>query len=390
MARGLTSQAERFLRRLEDSLVSLPASQREDIVRQYRERLSLHAVYGFQSLRAAIEELGSVEDVAKAHLAAAAERESSRISSCTALVLMPEHRNLPAISSFIPWPTTRQDLRATFAASREDLIPIAGAVFAGVTGLTILSSYAGLVQDRLLGAIAGGLLLPVFLSVCLVAALRAMLAREGSVWTLDRGLLIMAGLAAGAGVTGIAAGAILPIVIAAFEADAFLAPWLAAASAGLLAGAAAWASVPSLPWLVALATDREAFSHGQSRSRMARRRRAWVAASAASLLPLLALHLVLREAPLFFPVFGGPHLALAGLDGIVLAALLLRGSALLAVAFRWTAGEAIPEPLPFTLRKPASDQVRFARRRMERLAESDSPIGKRARFGPAPPLARGG
>lgn len=390
MSRGLTSQAERFLRRLDDSLFALPASQRESIVGQYRERLASHAVHGFQSLRAALQELGSVEEVAKAHLAAAASAEASQISSCKALVLMPEHRNLPAISTFIPWPTTRRDLRATFAASREDLIPIAGTVFAGVTGLSILSTHAGLEQDRLLGALAGGLLLPVLLSVCLAAALRAMLSREGSVWRLDRGLLIMAGVAAGVGMIGTAAGALLALMAGALGASGSVEPWLAAVLGGLLAAAALWASVPSLPWLVALAADRKAFSHGESRSRMRRRRRAWVAASAATLLPLLALHLVLREAALFFPVFGGAHLALGGLDGIVLAALVLRGSALLVVAFRWTAGEAIPEPLPFTLRKPASNQVRIARRRMECVAEADSPIGKRVRFGGAPPLARGG
>jgi hypothetical protein len=383
-------QAERFLRRLDKALIALPASRRESVVAEYRQRLTSHAAYGFGSLRAALNELGSAEEVAKTHLAEGAVAETFEISSCRALVPMPEHRNLPVLSTFVPWRTVRGDLQATFAASREELIPVGGAVFACATGVAILSTHAGLSGDRALGAAVDGLLLPVLLSICLAAALRAMLTREGPVWTIDRGLATLAGIGAGLGVAAVATSAAISAVTEASSLDGWTSAGLVPAVIGALTVAMAWIAVPSLPWVVGLVTDQRAFSHSQGRARMLRRRRAWAAAVAATLMPLLILHVLLRAAPLFFPIFGGPHIALAGLDGIVVAGMVLSGSAFLSVAFRWTAGETIPDPVPFTLRKASSDEVQVARRRMERLAEMESTVVKPVRFGGAPPLAGGG
>lgn len=364
----LTEQAERFLRRLHNALVSLPSLEKETIVGHYRERLRSKARYGFEAIRAAVEEFGDPEEIARPHLAASHASES--LSSCRSLVPMPPHRNLPAISSSIPWPlsTILRDVRATWAAAREEIFSAIGAAYVGVVLLDVISFYYSF-EPSSAGALVFTFIASVLLiSACLTALFRGTLTEATPPWRADISLVRTTGIigafcvAALLGREGLLAG------IRTIDPATAALPSASALSGLLITALLAVPFILVLPGLAAVASDRSEMPLQKIRRRLRRRQLPLTLVTAAATTPAVLAHFAVQGFAPFVQNFG-VRIALAGIDAASLAGALLMVAILGTIGLRWAAGDPSPEPLPFSTRQPSADEVEAARIRLQHAHE---------------------
>lgn len=370
MTDQLIDHAERFLRRLEKFLLPVPAIRRDAILLHYRTRLALHSRRGFQAVRDAVNEFGDAEEIAAHYLAAERESPTPQLSACTAIVPMPAHRNLPALLGQISTSPRElfEDIKATLSATRDDLFAVCGVMLATFVGLSSLASYHTLAGGGLEEKAWDVLFAALVISVTMTALFRAALKRTDLVWEI--GLPLVKVFTA---VTAAAAASALLAVFIAFPFRAILgslgAGPLLLAKAGAFPEAVATvlivgASLRLSPWVAASAIGREDLGLRSCWQRSWRRRSSMIKGWAVYVLPLFVLHTALRSVALADPEFGGFQLAIAAADAVLITFMLLSGGMLTCMAYRWTVGEAIPEPLPFAAATPPTSQVRAARERM--------------------------
>jgi hypothetical protein len=370
MADQLIDLAERFLRRLEKSLLPLPALIRESILLHYRERLAIHSRRGFQATREALGELGDPEAIAARHLAAERESPTPDPSASRAIVPMPAHRNLPAILGQIASSPGEllADIRASIAATRHDLVAICGVMLATFTGLGSLASYHALDGGGFEEAMWDCLFAALVVSVTMTALFRAALKRTDLVWEIGQPLLTV--FAATVAIVFASAGAgfllFLPLspILGALGAGPSAIRAAGAATDALATVAVVGLSLRALPWVAAKAIGRGDLGLKSVWQRGWRRRASLLKGWALFVLPLFALHTLLGNAALAVPNFGGFQLAISGLDAIVITLMMLMGGMLTCIGYRWAVGEAIPEPLPFAAGIPPAAHVRAARERL--------------------------
>lgn len=376
MADQLIDLAERFLRRLEKSLLPIPAIQRDAILLHYRNHLSTHSRLGYEALREAVKELGSAEDVAARHLEAERASPTPELSASRAIVPMPSHGNLPALPGQIPCSVKSllAVIQSSLAATRKDLFAICGVMLAMFTGYySIVSSHALVGADfptRAWDLLFGILVV----SVTMTALLRAALRRSDLVWEIGQPLVIATSAVAAIAATATALSYLIfpPIALVL---DSVEAPRLAAFAGEVTADAVAMilvigASLHLLPWVASRVIGRDDLSLRTCLQRTWRRRNSTIKGWAIFVLPFFAAHSVLRAVAITDPVFGGFQLAIAGVDAIVTTIMMLMAGMMICVAYRWVVGEAIPDPLPFAPGVPTEAQVRAARQRLEILQDT--------------------
>jgi hypothetical protein len=376
MADQLIDLAERFLRRLEKSLLPIPAIQRDAILLHYRNHLSTHSRLGYETLREAVKELGSAEDVAAQYLEAHRASPTPELSASRAIVPMPGHGNLPALPGQIPCSAASllDAIQASLAAARKDLFAICGVMLAMFTGLSAIVSSHALVgadlQSRAWDLLFGILVV----SVTMTALLRAALRRTDLVWEIGQPLVIATSTVAAIAVTATALSFLI------FPSVALVLDWVEASPTAAFVGEVAadvigmilvvGASLHLLPWVASRAIGRDDVSLRTCLQRTWRRRNSMIKGWAIFVLPFFAAHSVLRAVGIADPVFGGFQLAIAGVDAIATTIMMLMAGMLICIAYRWVIGEAIPEPLPFAPGVPTESQVRAARQRLDILRDA--------------------
>lgn len=384
MADQLIDLAERFLRRLEKSLLPVPAVRRDAILRHYRDRLSDHSRLGYEALREAVKELGSAEEVAARYLEAERASPTPELSASRAIVPMPGHRNLPALLGQIDCSarSLMADIRASLAATRKDLFVICGVMLAMFAGLNTLVAYHALAGAGFEARAWDGVFGVLVVSVTMTALLRAALRRTDLVWEIGRPLIVAA-----AAVGAIAAASAALSFLILLPLGSLLEPRPAALIAEAAADAVALilvvgASLRLLPWVASRAIGRDDLSLATCLQRGRRRRNAMIKGWAIFVLPLFAVHSALGAVAVADPVFGPFQLAVGGVGAVVAMLMMLMAGMLVAIAYRWVVGEAIPEPLPFAPGVPPEAQVRAARHRLDMMRDS-------TRFKPAAPVFGG-
>jgi hypothetical protein len=380
----LTEQAERFLRRLHNALASLPSQEKDAIVSHYRERLSAKARYGFEAIRAAVDEFGDPEEIARPHVAAWHAVES--LSDCRSLVLMPAHRNLPAISSSIPWPlsTMLRDVQATWAAAREEIFSGIGAAYVGVVLLDVISFYYSF-EPLSAGALVFTFIAPVLLiSACLTALFRATLTETTPAWRADISLARSTGIIAAFGLASLVGrGGLLAAVKTIDPATATL-PATSALCGLLTTALLALTFILLLPGVAAVAANRSDLPLQRIRMRLRRRQLPLTLVTAAAATPSILAHFAVQGFAPSVQNFGF-RIALAGVDAASVAGGLLALAVFGAIGLRWAAGDPSPTPLPFSTRQPSAGEVEAARMRLQHAHER-ARCGAHVPFGGARPF----
>jgi hypothetical protein len=371
MTDQLIDLAERFLRRLEKSLLPIPAFRRDAILLHYRNRLSTHSRLGYEALREAVKELGSAEEIAARYLEAERASPTPDLSASRAIIPMPGHRNLPALLGQLSCSprSLLEDIKASLAATRKDLFAICGVMLAMFVGLSTLASYHALVgsdfESRAWDLVFGVLVV----SVTMTALLRAALRRTDLVWEIGQPLITVTAIVATIAVTSAALSFLISLPVASLlemvevrPAANFVADVTFDAIAMLLV---VGASLRLMPWAASRAIGRDDLSVRTCLQRTWRHRNSMIKGWAVFVLPLFVVHTALRATAMADPAFGGFQLAMGGVDAIVSTVMMLMAGMLLCIAYRWVAGEAIPEPLPFAPGVPTESQVRAARARLD-------------------------
>jgi hypothetical protein len=194
------------------------------------------------------------------------------------------------------------------------------------------------------------------------AAYRLALSRTEKPWALDRGFAAFAG--------GLLAGTLVSVSLAV----------LAGRAAGSIGGetigrgvalvvilAASVALLRIQPWLAALAARRPGFSLAASWRGTRRRMRAIASAWAVLILPLYFVHALLNLLAVRVLPFGPGDLALAAVDSIDCALILVGAAMLNAAVYRWIVGEPVPAPSPFATEAAGSELIEAAGARLDRL-----------------------
>lgn len=369
MNSNLSATAESFLRRLDKALWALPSEEREAVLLELRGHLEERAMQGPASLRAALADMGSPDEVAAEFLLVAPPSPVIEMSASRALIpKVIEQSTLPA--AYMPHvPRLRLgeimlDVRAAYRASGDSLWSI-GAVLIAMLTATDFLGFVRVIQPNAAPHFAV-FLIPrtIMILVCVMAAHRAILLRSYGIWDIDRAALRFAGAA-------------LPVILilqAAFfglfaEADHLQDGfrWAAYLVAFLAAGAVL---VRCLPWLAALAIERDDIDLRSCWQETRGKGVAIVVAWGALVVPLIFVHLLLLWLGATIRPLTELQLVIAVVDAIICALLYIAACLLNATVFRWVAREPIPEPLPFSLHEPTGEQILAAREHLMREMEA--------------------
>jgi hypothetical protein len=352
MARA--DRAAAWLSALEAELWHLASDEREAVLAELRGHLAARAEAG--ALEEALAALGD-----PAALAAAYDFAGPRHGTIAALPGEFTHGESKSVRGLL------RDVRATLRASRNGL-PLVGALL--VTSLTA-TDFLLWTASRLpwvgIDVAPPMALRIVAVLLALSAAYRLALSRTERPWSMDRGFFAFAGA------LGLATVATVAAALAVGRTAGALAHGLAAADAIRRGAGLAMLALASMallrvqPWLAALASRREGFGLGAAwrgtRGRMATIAGAW----AMLVLPLYLLHAFLNLLAMRVLPFGAGLLALAALDAIACAGIVVGAVMLNAAVLRWIAGEPVPAPSPFSTDRPEPELVDAARARLAQL-----------------------
>jgi len=263
-----------------------------------------------------------------------------------------------------------RDTRATLRASRNGLM-LVGALLVTILTATdfLLWTASRLPSVGIAVAPVTAIRIATLLSA-LSATYRLALSPVERPWSVDRTFFKFVGALA------IATALVVATALAVGWTAASLAHGPAGDAIRRAAGLAALAlgSIALLrvqPWLAALASRRQGFSLAAAwrgtRGRMATIVGSW----AVLVLPLYLLHVLVNLLALrILPFDAGGMLALAGLDALACALILVTAAMLNAAVLRWILGEPVPAPSPFATEKPAPELVDAARTRLDRLLQA--------------------
>jgi len=358
MNQPLPAPAEAWLRALAHELWPLASDERTSVIVELRGHLAARVEAG--ALDACLAELGPAKAFAAAY---------DLPGACAgAIAQVP-----PGIGGGAPRKTVRtllRDTRATMRASRNGLMPIGALLVTTLTATDFLLwvaarlPYVGIAVAPLMVVRVAAVLL------ALSATYRLALSRTERPWRVDGGFLRFAGALA------FAMCLVVTAAVAAGRAAGALAHGSDAGPvrSGAALAALALGSIALLrvqPWLAALAARRQdaglASAWRGTRGKMTTIAGSW----ALLVLPVYLLHVLLNLLALrILPFDAGGMLALAGLDGLASAVLVLAAAFLNAAVLRWILDEPVPAPSPFATEMPAAELVDAARARLDRLLQA--------------------
>ena len=350
MIEPLPAPAEAYLSALARELWPLASDEREAVLAELRGHLAARTDAG--RLDEALSGLGDPAALAAAYDFAGPRHGA--IAPVPEMVAGGERKTAAALL---------RDARATLRASRNGLPQVGALLVASLTATDFLLwmasrlPWVGVAIVPVMTFRVGAMLL------AFSAAYRLALSARERAWAADRGFFAF---------SGALALAALAVVLTALAAGR-LAGTLTDAPPGrrvvglatLALGAMALLRIQS--WLAALGSRRAAFGLAAAWRGTRGRMRAIAGAWSVLVLPLYLIHALLNALALQVLPFGGGILALAGLDAVVSAILVVGAVMLNAAVLRWILDEPIPAPSPFATDKPAPELVDAARARLDRL-----------------------
>ncbi|MBV9930245.1 MAG: hypothetical protein JO013_04790 [Alphaproteobacteria bacterium] len=349
MNQPLPAPAEAWLGALTRELWPLASDERAAVIAELRGHLAARAEAGL--LGQTLADLGSPKALAAAYdLPGRSEGPIAAVPAALAECGKPVRQLLG-------------DARATLRASRNGL-PLVGAVL--VTTLTATDFLLWLASRLPWVGVQVGPVMALRVTAVLLAfsaAYRLALSPRERAWSVDRGFLGFAAALAVASLVAMAAALV------------------AARAAAALGGAEAVRRVVALvmlvlgsiallrlqPWLAALAARRQGFGIAAAWCGTRGKTATIVGAWATLVLPLYLLHALLNLLALRVLPFGAGTLALAGLDAMISALIVVGAAMLNAAALRWLLSEPVPAPSPFATDPPPPELVDAARARLDRL-----------------------
>jgi hypothetical protein len=372
--------AETFLARLASHLRSLSFDEREALLLELRGHLLERQQQGPDHLRAALDEMGAPEILAREFV------EANRIAmrrndEAQRPVLLPSaiansnlssiyHRGVPRLAIR----EVMQDFRATLAATSDGLWGACAFLVAGFT----ITGFITTLQSVLPGHIAAPawLILSARLGIAIIgsaAAYRCILGADDKVWHLDLPLIRY----------GFASLLLMLAMLGSSSVFRGGAEWLTAVTGGLMdpgfhmpMAVIGWVGMMLFvlrlqPWAISLAMDRPISSLSSWRG-TAGKGSALLAAWAIVVAPPLLAHFGLYFGALRLPpdVMISFGLLISFIDGVVAMAVTIASTMLNAMVFRWVAREPIPAARPFSSTRPSDAQIAETNMRFRRfLAE---------------------
>lgn len=376
----LSPVAEAFLARLAKQLRPLSPDEREAVLLELRSHLGERQRQGMDVLRAALDDMGSPETLAKEFIEATMTAMRDNPSPPRPVLLPPVivNSNLPAIyRRGVPRLAVGeiiQDLSDTFAATGDGLWGACAFLVAGFTVTGFVAMLHGTMPDHV--AIPTWLMLGIRLAISIVGsavAYRCILGQDESVWHVDMPIIRFT-----------LASMVLMLVI--FAPSNFLQSGLAWAGADSGEHAMPfyhqplslllWISTTLIalrlqPWAVSLALDRP-ITRRSSWEGTAGKSGALAVAWGVTVGPALLAHIGMTFVSVRLPAEAATSfgLLICFVDSLIAMAMTVAATLLNAMTYRWVTREPIPAPRPFSSTRPTDAQIAETNLRFRRfLAE---------------------
>lgn len=357
--------AERFLLRFEQALSLFGCADREALVRKTRSLLRARVAEG--RLHGTLVGLGTPEGYAQ-RLAGSALPAPPLVSACRALVpIVDDVRSSPMKAVFgnvgVRIRAIIDDLKATFAASRDEIWGISLVLFAGLTVTNFVLSAQQITPSHSMPSSFASLGVRfLIIAFGMIALYRSLLTEDQRIWDINLATFryIGANLLLFMVFAAVAKLALVTALYVSGHARPSFAEQVGMVSfIGLLASAA---YLRTQPWLVALSVgDRgvslsKALAVGEGFSRT-------LLGWALCVAPLFLLHMAVSAVADQLPAsalfrYG---LAFSAIDGGIATLLCLSIAHINVIAYRRVAAKPMPSPRPYSSKEPSLAYLSYTR-----------------------------